>query len=105
MIAVKDKDLNGRPKKRLGIPIQAYSRRWLSIHKSILENPKRGIGEVETASFKDVDFLSKFVNRQGSINNAITNKLLRRQQRKITSLIKIARELGLMHYINSDISV
>jgi small subunit ribosomal protein S18 len=58
---------------------------------------------VEYVDYKDVEFLEKFVNRQGKILPRRVTDVPARVQRQITRAIKRARHLALMPYISENV--
>jgi len=58
--------------------------------------------QVANASYKDADFLKKFISDRGKIRSTQITGITRQEQLKIARLIKIARELALLPYVSTS---
>jgi small subunit ribosomal protein S18 len=64
-----------------------------------------GDAKLEWVDYKDVNLLRKFVSDRGKIRARRVTGLTAQQQRAIAQAIKLARELGLVPYLNRPVTV
>ena len=76
--------------------------------KRVLKKKKAspfGDAKLEWVDYKDVNLLRKFVSDRGKIRARRVTGLTAQQQRAIAQAIKLARELGLVPYLNRPVTV
>ena len=56
---------------------------------------------IEEISYKDVEFLKKFISEKGKIIPSRISGVCNRNQKYLTNAIKQARTCGLLHFSNS----
>ncbi len=56
---------------------------------------------IEEISYKDVEFLKKFISEKGKIIPSRVSGICKRNQKYLTTAIKQARVCGLLHFSNS----
>lgn len=61
---------------------------------------KELVAEMEKATFKDVAVLTKILSERGRILSRERSGLSAKMQRKAANLIKRARQLGLLAFVN-----
>ena len=58
--------------------------------------------QIETATYKDVKLLEKFVSDRGKIRSSLITGITKQEQAKVARLIKVARELALLPYVTTS---
>ncbi|HXN54379.1 MAG TPA: 30S ribosomal protein S18 [Mycoplasmatales bacterium] len=79
--------------KRYSVRAKSLVRRNKHRYNSVFQN-----NNVKFIDYKDIEFLKKFINRQGEIIPGIFNILTVKYQKKISKAIKRAREMALIPY-------
>lgn len=59
---------------------------------------KRKLPQTYTFTYKDIDVLSRFISPQGYIVGREKTGLTQKQQRKLTTAVKRARQLALLPF-------
>lgn len=58
--------------------------------------------QIESATYKDVKLLEKFVSDRGKIRSSLITGITKQEQAKVARLIKVARELALLPYVTTS---